>query len=61
MVRMLAEFVGPLGRHGCHLQAIEPHLRIIPCVYNVQENREARHIRNAICNLFLECKKHETG
>jgi hypothetical protein len=41
---MLAEFVGPLGRHGRHLQAIEQRLRIVLCVYNVQENQEARHM-----------------
>jgi hypothetical protein len=42
MVRV--EFVGPLGRHGRHLQTIEPRLRIVLCVCNVQENREARRI-----------------
>jgi hypothetical protein len=41
MVRMHAESVGPFGRHGRHLQTIEPSLRIILCVYNVQENRDA--------------------
>jgi hypothetical protein len=44
MVHICAEFVGPLGRHGRHLQTIEPHLRIVLCVYNVQENREARRM-----------------
>jgi hypothetical protein len=44
MVRMRAEFVGPLGRHGRHLQTIEPRLRIVLRVYNVQENREARRM-----------------
>jgi hypothetical protein len=44
MVRMRAEFVGPLGRHGRDLQTIELRLRIVLCVYNVQENREARHM-----------------
>jgi hypothetical protein len=44
MVHICAEFVGPLGRHGRHLQTIEPCLRIVLCVYNVQENREARHM-----------------
>jgi hypothetical protein len=61
MVHICAEFVGHLGRHGRHLQTIEPRLRIILCVYNVQENREARRMWNAVCNPFLECKKHETG
>jgi hypothetical protein len=61
MMRMYAEFVGPLGRHGCHLQTIEKRLRFILCVYNVQKNLEARRTWNAICNPFLECKKHETG
>jgi hypothetical protein len=42
MMRMHAESVGPFGRQGCHLQTIELHLRIVLCVYNVQENREAR-------------------
>jgi hypothetical protein len=32
MVRMHAEFVGPLGRYGCNLQTIEPRLRIALCV-----------------------------
>jgi hypothetical protein len=41
MVRMRAEFVGPFGRHGRNLQVIEPRLRIVLFVYNVQENREA--------------------
>jgi hypothetical protein len=40
MVRMRAEFVGPLGSHGRDLQTIEPRLRIVLCVYNVQEYRE---------------------
>jgi hypothetical protein len=31
------------------------------CVYNVQENWEARQMWNVVCNPFLECKKHETG
>jgi hypothetical protein len=44
MVHKHAEFVGPFGRHGCNLQIIEPRLRIILCVYNVQENREAHHM-----------------
>jgi hypothetical protein len=44
IVRMRAECVGPLGRHGRHLQTIEPRLRIVLCVYNVQENREARRM-----------------
>jgi hypothetical protein len=61
MVRMRAEFVGPLGRHGRHLQTIEPRLRIVLCVCSVQENREARRMWNAVCNSFLECKKHETA
>jgi hypothetical protein len=38
MVRMHAGFVGPFGRHGRHLQTIKPRLRIVLCVYNVQEN-----------------------
>jgi hypothetical protein len=61
MVRMRAEFVGPFVRHGLNLQIIEPRLRIVLCVYNVQENREVRCMWNAVCNPFLECKKHETG
>jgi hypothetical protein len=44
MVSMLADFVGPFGRHGRHLQTIEPRLRIVLSVYNVQENREARRM-----------------
>jgi hypothetical protein len=44
MVHMHAEFVGPFGRYGCDLQTIEPRLRIVLCVYNVQENQEARHM-----------------
>jgi hypothetical protein len=48
MVRMLAEFVGHFGRYGLYLQTIEPGLRIVLrivlCVYNVQENREARRM-----------------
>jgi hypothetical protein len=61
MVPMCAEFVGPLGRHGRHLQTTEHRLRIILCVYNVQENREACHMWNVVCNPFLERKKHDTG
>jgi hypothetical protein len=60
MMRMCAEFVGPFGRHGHHLQTIRVPLRIVLCVYNVQENREACHMLNAVCNPFLECKKHKT-
>jgi hypothetical protein len=37
------------------------HLCIDLCVYNVQEYREAHCMRNAACNLYLECKKHETS
>jgi hypothetical protein len=44
MVRMRAEFVAPFGRHERNLQTIEPSLRIVLCVYNVQENREARRM-----------------
>jgi hypothetical protein len=44
MVTMRAEFVGPFGRNGRNLQTIEPRLRILLCVYNVQENREARRM-----------------
>jgi hypothetical protein len=44
MVHMRAEFVGPFGRHGRNLQTIEQRLRIFLCVYNVQENREARRM-----------------
>jgi hypothetical protein len=36
MVCMCAEFVCPLE--------IEPRLRIVLCVYNVQENREAHRM-----------------
>jgi hypothetical protein len=42
MVCIRAEFVGPFGKHGRNLQTIEPRLRIVLCVFNVQENREAR-------------------
>jgi hypothetical protein len=50
---MSAEFVGPLGRHGCDLQTIEPHLRIVLCVYNIQENRKptTREMHSVICFL----------
>jgi hypothetical protein len=61
MMGMRAEFVGPLGRHGRHLQTIEQRLRIVLCVCNVHENLEARRMCYAVCNPFLECKKHETG
>jgi hypothetical protein len=44
MVRMRAEFVCSLGRHGRHLQLIATRLHIVLCVYNVQENREARRM-----------------
>jgi hypothetical protein len=44
MMRMRAEFVGPFGRHGRHLQTIEPRLPIVVCVYNIQENQEARRM-----------------
>jgi hypothetical protein len=44
MVRMRAEFVGPLGRHERDLQTIKPRLCILLYVYNVQENREAHHM-----------------
>jgi hypothetical protein len=43
-VRIRADFVGSLGRHGRHLQTIEPRLRIELCVCNVQENRKSRRI-----------------
>jgi hypothetical protein len=60
MVHICTEFVGPLGRHGRHLQTIELHLRIVLYVYNVQENREARRMWNAVCRLtfivnFVRC------
>jgi hypothetical protein len=61
MVRMRAEFVGPLGRHGRHLQTIATRLRIVLCVYDVQENGDSRRVSDAACNLFLECTKRETG
>jgi hypothetical protein len=32
---MRAEFAGPLGRHGCHLQTIELRLRMVLCVYTM--------------------------
>jgi hypothetical protein len=44
MVHICAEFVGPLGRHRHHLQTTEPRLCIVLCVYNVQENRDARRM-----------------
>jgi hypothetical protein len=44
MVRMRTEFIGFLRRHGHHLQTIEPRLRVVLCVYNIQEKREARRI-----------------
>jgi hypothetical protein len=44
MVHICAEFFGPLGRHGRHLQTIEPRLRIVLRVYNVQENQEAHRM-----------------
>jgi hypothetical protein len=44
MVHICAECVGPFGLHGRHLQTIEPRLRIILCVYNAQENGEARRM-----------------
>jgi hypothetical protein len=59
MMHMHAEFVGPLGRHRHDLQTIKPCLRIVLCVYNVQENREARRMCNVLCNPFLACKKHD--
>jgi hypothetical protein len=55
MVCMLANFVGPFGRHGGNLQTIEPCLCIILCVYNVTkikkpaacEMRSVIHFLNA--------------
>ena len=35
MVRMRAEFVDTVARHGRTLQTFEPCLRIVLCVYNV--------------------------
>jgi hypothetical protein len=58
MMRMRAEFVGSLGRHGRHLQTIEPRLRIVLCVYNVQENREAR--RRSVIG-FLNARNMRTA
>jgi hypothetical protein len=51
---MCAEFSGPLGRHECHLQTSELLLRIVLCVYNVQENQEACEMRSLTC--FLNAK-----
>jgi hypothetical protein len=42
MMRMRAVFIGPLGRYGHHLQTIELRLRVLVCVYIVQENLEPR-------------------
>jgi hypothetical protein len=61
MMCMRAEFVSPLGRHGCHLQTIKQRLCIVLCVYNVQENVEARRMWNAVCNTFFKWKKYEAG
>jgi hypothetical protein len=44
MVRMRAEFVGHLGWDGHDLQTIKQRLRIVLCVYNVQENRKDRRM-----------------
>jgi hypothetical protein len=44
MMRMRAEFVGPLRRYRRHLQTIEQRLRIVLCVCNVQDNLEARRM-----------------
>jgi hypothetical protein len=44
MVRIHAEFVFPLGRHGHHLQTFKPRLRIVLSVYIAQENQETRHM-----------------
>jgi hypothetical protein len=44
MVRMPAELVVPLGMQGRNFQTIEPRLRIVLCVYYVQEHREIRHM-----------------
>ena len=35
MVRMRAEFVDSVARHGQNLQTFEQCLRIVLCVYNV--------------------------
>jgi hypothetical protein len=32
---------------------------VFMCVYNVEENRKTRRMWNAVCDPFLECKKHE--
>jgi transposase len=47
---MCAEFVGPLG-----MQTIESLLRIVLCVYNVQENREARRETRSVIR-FLNAR-----
>ena len=44
MVCMCAEFVDSVARHGRNLQTFEQCLRIMLCVYNVQENRESRRM-----------------
>jgi hypothetical protein len=44
MVRMRAEFVDSVARHGRNLQTFEQCLCITLCVYNAQENRESRHM-----------------
>jgi hypothetical protein len=60
MMHTRGEFVGPLGRQGCHLQTVKQNLCIILCDYNDQENREVCCIYNVVGNLFPECKKRET-
>ena len=44
MVRMGAEFVDSVARHGRNMQTFEQCLRIVLFVYNVYENRESRRM-----------------
>jgi len=44
MVCMGAKFADSVARHGQNLQTFEQCLRIVLCIYNVQENRESRRM-----------------
>jgi len=44
MVRMRADFVDSVARHGRNLQTFEQCLRIVRRVCNVYENRESRRM-----------------
>jgi hypothetical protein len=60
---MCTEFVGPLGRHGCHLQTIELRFassRVFTVFKKIEKPAHVTGIHHQLCEVYEEHAYHNS-